>query len=494
MSVASRCIAAHQVVKMLVRSKENEDGNSEVQAEGRESWVLCGAEVEPKESIRLPKLVAQKDLNMSDVATPSTRASTGGQLTPNLREGSSQMMCSSSSGSLSGGGFHSAVQIMGMLGRGSFAQVYAARHGNRPLAVKISEIGRAGASPSGHQFVSLTAVNREVDILMMASGLQNCVTTYGAFLEDGMSYIVMEFCDRTTLSFFESKATIDVQIVWLFFKQVFQSLVAIHAVGIIHRDVKPDNFLLCTPRAKGAASTDFTLKLSDFGLSAVRGKHSLSCCFGTAPFMSPEMVGTFSHEENTDVWSAGAVMYTFFFGRFPCKAKFPNAASMKEAIRSGVPATTWNTSSDSQQPAPPAIAAAIPLIKLLLCRDAALRPQAKEVLRCKWFTSSSSQLDKHDFSRLFHKTKTAGLFDVRNMQCAEEKKELTPFEQTLTNLQQECFPRTASFCMQPFKKVLAMCRYEEALRKNQSEGESTCSTHTPGSKASVIIAPTRSLE
>jgi serine/threonine protein kinase len=101
---------------------------------------------------------------------------------------------------------------------------------------------------------------------------------------------------------------------------IVEGLVAIHACGLIHRDVKPDNVLLC-----GFAETEVA-KITDFGVARAQG---LDATFGPQPigtigYAAPEQLGLLSAEttEATDVFALGVLLYRMlaadeYFRRIP---------------------------------------------------------------------------------------------------------------------------------------------------------------------------------
>merc|ERR1719428_1666918 len=99
-------------------------------------------------------------------------------------------------------------------------------------------------------------------------------------------------------------------------QQMFLAVSEVHALKMLHRDVKPDNFLV----GPGA-----TVKLCDFGFARrfPSGPACVRGVFGTAPFMSPEMIMGLEYGAPTDVWSLGVVLYVLLCGEFPYMPEKP---------------------------------------------------------------------------------------------------------------------------------------------------------------------------
>jgi len=118
-------------------------------------------------------------------------------------------------------------------------------------------------------------------------------------------------------------------------REMLLGVQACHLVDIVHRDIKPQNYLL--------GSDGSTVKLCDFGL-AVRmpRRGQLRGVAGTIPFTSPEMLmdsGYGRYGKATDVWSYGVSAYYLCFGVFPFpKAFCQDTECMEKAILLGLPA------------------------------------------------------------------------------------------------------------------------------------------------------------
>ena len=85
---------------------------------------------------------------------------------------------------------------------------------------------------------------------------------------------------------------------------------ALHRVGIVHRDIKPDNVIL---------ESGGSLKLIDLGVVRVPGMEDAppEDIPGTAAYMAPEMFGGEAGNEATDIYALGVTMFRAFTGEFP---------------------------------------------------------------------------------------------------------------------------------------------------------------------------------
>jgi hypothetical protein len=122
--------------------------------------------------------------------------------------------------------------------------------------------------------------------------------------------------------------------------QLLHGLAAVHAAGIVHRDVKPENVLL---------SGQGDLKLTDFGVSRLSYGASLTkmtSLIGTPEYMAPELA---EHDRATpaaDLYSTGIVLYEMLAGRTPFAGGHPIAVLRRQmeqrpAPIAGVPAELW---------------------------------------------------------------------------------------------------------------------------------------------------------
>jgi len=108
---------------------------------------------------------------------------------------------------------------------------------------------------------------------------------------------------------------LEFQRAWYYFQQLLGALAATHALGIVHRDVKPSNIMI---------RRDGIVKLTDYGIAhLVQPMHGLAApspqelAPGTGAYMSPEQVLGHPLDGRSDLYSAGIVLYEMLAGRPP---------------------------------------------------------------------------------------------------------------------------------------------------------------------------------
>jgi serine/threonine protein kinase/Flp pilus assembly protein TadD len=208
-------------------------------------------------------------------------------------------------------------EICSQLGAGGMGEVYLANDTrlDRKVALKILPTSVV----ENQTDASTDRVRRFIQEAKAASGLNhpNILTIYEIDEVDAEHFIVTEYIDGETLRTrirtgpFNAADVIDIGI------QVASALSATHSVGIIHRDIKPDNIML---------RRDGIVKVLDFGLAKLTRDRqpfnsdsmaptqdmintAVGIVMGTAHYMSPEQARGFEVDARTDIWSLGCVLY-----------------------------------------------------------------------------------------------------------------------------------------------------------------------------------------
>jgi len=209
-------------------------------------------------------------------------------------------------------------RIISKIGAGGMGQVYRAQdiELDRPVALKFLYPELAA-----HQ----SRLNRFILEAKAASALNhpNILTVYEIGRAEGMTFIATEFVEGITLRHYIRRNTKLIDILDIAI-QIASALVAAHAAGIVHRDIKPDNIMV---------RNDGIVKLLDFGLAKLteRGEFSSGpeettvalvntepgTMLGTVTYMSPEQAAGREVDARSDIWSLGVVLYEMVTMRAP---------------------------------------------------------------------------------------------------------------------------------------------------------------------------------
>ncbi|WP_255270428.1 serine/threonine-protein kinase [Actinomadura madurae] len=141
------------------------------------------------------------------------------------------------------------------------------------------------------------------------------VAVHDLIVEDGRPWIVMEFLEACSLNRLVTEGgPVGVRRTAEIGAAVLSVLRSSHAVGILHRDVKPSNVLICD---------DGRVLLSDFGLAVHNGKGPepadtlLAGIEGSPAYLPPERVNGQPSVEASDLWALGATLYMAVEGFSP---------------------------------------------------------------------------------------------------------------------------------------------------------------------------------
>jgi serine/threonine-protein kinase len=206
-------------------------------------------------------------------------------------------------------------EVQGVLGEGGMGTVYRVRHCviERPFALKVLRADLASDANLGLRFLREAKAAASISHPSVVQ-----ITDFGT-LPSGQPYFVMELLAGESLSALIGKGgPLPAARAVRLLDQMIDALAAAHAAGVVHRDLKPDNILICPSPGGGE-----TLKVLDFGLAKVAGQSRLTkagLVFGTPHYMSPEQASGGTVDERTDVYALGVVMYEMFTGRVPFEA------------------------------------------------------------------------------------------------------------------------------------------------------------------------------
>ena len=253
------------------------------------------------------------------------------------------------------------------IGRGGMGIVYKAkdRRLKRHVAVKLLPPELAFRGEIRSRFL------KEAETAAQLSH-PNIVPIYSVDERDGLVYFVMAFVDGENLAArLHSEGRLNATESRRILKEVAEALAYAHERGVVHRDIKPDNILLC-------ADDDSRVMVTDFGIARAVSEGSDSrltatgMAIGTPAYMSPEQsMGERDIDGRSDLYALGVVGYQMLAGELPFNAPSTPALLVKQISERPTPI-------DVHRPdAPPDLARAV---MMLLEKDPANRFPSADAL------------------------------------------------------------------------------------------------------------------
>ena len=196
------------------------------------------------------------------------------------------------------------------IGRGGMSTVYAAREEGtgRTVALKLLTLPPALSSAQQHDLVARFAREARAVAGLSHPGIVG-IQDIGE--QDGTHFLAMEFLDGETLRERLAHGPLTPAQALPILRQVADALDAVHAAGVVHRDVKPGNVMLLP---------DGTAKLLDFGVARQSDDTTITntgAIIGSPAYMAPEQVRGEPGTGASDVWALGALLYEILAGRPP---------------------------------------------------------------------------------------------------------------------------------------------------------------------------------
>jgi serine/threonine protein kinase len=269
-----------------------------------------------------------------------------------------------------------AYEILSPLGAGGMGEVYKARDTrlDRIVAIKVLPAQLADDQQFRERF------DREARAISALDHPHICAL-YDVGVQDGTSYLVMQYLEGETLDTRLRKGALPVDQALQYAIQIADALDKAHRTGIVHRDLKPGNVMLTKAGAK----------LLDFGLAKASGPtiagagpsmaptmpSSLTAqgtILGTFQYMAPEQLEGQEADTRTDIFAFGAVVYEMVTGKEAFEGK--RQASLIAAILRHEPPPL----SSLQPLTPPALER---LVKKCLAKDPDDRWQRASDLRAE---------------------------------------------------------------------------------------------------------------
>ncbi|MBX4209896.2 MAG: serine/threonine protein kinase [Mollicutes bacterium PWAP] len=226
--------------------------------------------------------------------------------------------------------------IQSKIGRGGFSSVYKAVRisDGKDVAIKALKIDSNNTS-----FVNTQRVEQEYKNTSRINS-NYVIKLYSKEQQNDKMAIVMEYIDGETLDeIIKQRKYIETTRSVSYTMQVLKGLKAMHKEGVIHRDIKPSNLMI---------SSHGKVKIIDLGISKSHGDDKLTRTgkiVASIDYTAPELLKAKPANEQSDIFSVGALMYEMIVGSKPyaggntkekiSKIKhnpFPNATAINGAI------------------------------------------------------------------------------------------------------------------------------------------------------------------
>ncbi len=220
-------------------------------------------------------------------------------------------------------------EILQVLGRGGMGAVYKARDREvaRVVALKVIRPELAGNSAMLERFKQELVLSHQVTH-------KNVVRIYDLGEADGVKFITMEYIEGSDLRSislekkrFEPAEAVEIM------QQVCRALEAVHAVGVIHRDLKPQNIM---------RDDNGRVVVMDFGLARLiesNGMTQTGALVGTMEYMSPEQALGGQLDQRSDLFTLGLIFYELLTGKMPFHADSALASLIRRTQERAIPVT-----------------------------------------------------------------------------------------------------------------------------------------------------------
>ncbi|HEY2090649.1 MAG TPA: serine/threonine-protein kinase [Thermoanaerobaculia bacterium] len=236
-------------------------------------------------------------------------------------------------------------QILDRLGVGGMGEIFKVRHIhlNELRVIKIMRPNVAADDQGMQRFLQEARTSTMIKH-------KNLAMLYDfAQLEDGSYYMVWEFIDGTNIQkWISQNGPVPPRLAVEISMQALNGLEHLHSMGLIHRDISPENIMLSQDRQGKLA-----VKVIDFGIAKQLGESEggqgltqTGMFLGKLKYASPEQAGFLKEGEHldprSDLYSFGIVMYEMLAGKAPFQATNPHGYILKHVTEKPAPIAATN--------------------------------------------------------------------------------------------------------------------------------------------------------
>lgn len=216
--------------------------------------------------------------------------------------------------------FAGRYQIIEELGKGGMGRVYKVldKETNEKIALKLINPEIATDKKTIERFRSELTTARKI-------AQKNVCRMFDLNKEKDNYFITMEYVPGGDLKkFIRRSKRLDTGTAISIAKQICEGLSEAHELGIVHRDIKPNNIMI---------NDHGNAQIMDFGIArTIKGKGitGSGVMIGTPEYMSPEQVEAKDVDQRTDIYSLGVILYEMVTGRVPFEGDTALSIAMKQ--------------------------------------------------------------------------------------------------------------------------------------------------------------------
>jgi len=229
--------------------------------------------------------------------------------------------------------FAGRYEVMEELGRGGMGRVYKVldKEINEEIALKLLKIEIADDKEIIERFRNELRLSRKISH-------RNVCRMFDLSKEEEAYYITMEYVPGENLKgLIHKTGQFSVGKAVIVAKQVCEGLAEAHRLGVIHRDLKPQNIMI---------DKEGNARIMDFGIARslkAEGITETGMVIGTPEYMSPEQVEGEKIDQRSDIYSLGVIIYEMVTGKLPFEGNTPIIVAMKHKIETPLDPKEFNT-------------------------------------------------------------------------------------------------------------------------------------------------------